>query len=564
MARTAKRYQRENTSTGEQALPCFCVGIYSRLSVDHDDWKSESIENQIEIVKRFIEENNAKTERKMNLVIHDIYIDRGITGTSFERPEFDRLMQDVKECRVNCIIVKDLSRFGRDYVEAGKLIEKVFPFLGCRFIAVTDHFDSMAVGAEENKFAMNIKNLINEMYAKDISKRVSIARNMSAASGSFVGSFAPYGYEVVRDGDIRRLVVVEECAEIVRRIFTRFSEGGTYKDIIAELYQDKIHNISDYKRSGYVYQRTGEELHQWSYGSLYKILRNKTYLGVLQQCRNSQLSQLADKETIVVNESRTGKRKGITVYKTHEPIVSEEIFETVQRRLDKSKTNKRLNRAAKYDENIFRNLIYCGNCGRKMHSYYYQCRQQDERHYGYDCKNEYVLDERKCERNRISEAVIMEHVLEELRRIFVKENIQESDLISLIKEMYEDEDAESGYRKEEQEIQVQLSQLKKQASMYYVKWKEGVFRQEDYELFRRNKSEQEDFLENRKAEIKEKRRKLRDRLKQEYEFLSSIIQVKESKKLNIKLAKTLINKILVYPDKTIDIYFRFSRGGAVE
>ena len=138
MARTAKKYQRENTLTGEQSLPCFCVakaserscqwqvlkvGIYSRLSVDHDDRKSESIENQIEIAKRFIEENNANPERKMNLVVHDIYIDRGISGTSFERPEFDRLMQDVKERRVNCIIVKDLSRFGRDYVEAGKLIE---------------------------------------------------------------------------------------------------------------------------------------------------------------------------------------------------------------------------------------------------------------------------------------------------------------------------------------------------------------------------------------------------------------------------------------------------------
>ena len=260
MARTAKRYQRENTPTGEQSLPCFCVakaserscqwqvlkvGIYSRLSVDHDDRKSESIENQIEIVKRFIKENNADTKRKIDFVIHDIYIDRGISGTSFERPEFDRLMQDVKERTVNCVIVKDLSRFGRDYVEAGKLIEKVFPFLGCRFIAVTDHFDSMAIDAEENKFTMNIKNLINEMYAKDISKRVSIARSMSATAGSFIGSFAPYGYKVVRDGDIRRLEVVEDCAVIVRRIFIRFSEGAAYKGIISELYHDKIHNISD-------------------------------------------------------------------------------------------------------------------------------------------------------------------------------------------------------------------------------------------------------------------------------------------------------------------------------
>ena len=112
MARTAKRYQRVNIATGEQSLPCFCVGIYSRLSVDHDNRKSESIENQIEIVKRFIKENNADTERKMNFVIHDIYIYRGISGTSFERPEFDRLMQDIKERTVNCVVVNDLSRFG--------------------------------------------------------------------------------------------------------------------------------------------------------------------------------------------------------------------------------------------------------------------------------------------------------------------------------------------------------------------------------------------------------------------------------------------------------------------
>lgn len=559
MARTAKRYQRENIHAGEQSLPCFCVGIYSRLSVDHDDRKSESIENQIEIVKRFIEENNADTERKMNLVIHDIYIDRGISGTSFERPEFDRLMQDIKQLRVNCVIVKDLSRFGRDYVEAGKLIEKVFPFLGCRFIAVTDHFDSMAFGADENKFAMNIKNLINEMYAKDISKRVSIARKMSASTGSFVGSFAPYGYEVVRDGDIRRLEVVEDCAVIVRRIFTRFCGGAAYKEIIAELYEDKIHNISDYKKYGHVFQETGEKLHQWSHGSLYKILRNKTYMGILQQCQNSQLTK---SEKNSDHENVIGEGCGIVVLQAHESIVSEESFEIVKQRLDKAKTIKGTNRVAREDENFFRNLIYCGNCGKKMRSYYYQCQQQDERHYGYDCKNEYVLDERKCERNRISEAVVTEIVLEELCHILRQENIRENDLISLAKEMYEE--AVSKYQKEEQEIQVQLSQLKKQASLYYVQWKEGVLRQEDYEQFRRMKTEQEDFLEVRIAEMKEKNRKLKERLEREREFLSKLSQVREGKKLNIKLVEALIDKIWVYPDKTIDIHFRFSRGGTPE
>ena len=280
---------------------------------------------------------------------------------------------------------------------------------------------------------------------------------------------------------------------------------------------------------------------------------------MLQQCQNSQLTE---SEKISEQENGRGEGCGIVVMQAHEPIVSEKLFETVERRLDKSKVNKTSNRAEKEDENIFRNLIYCGDCGKKMHSYYYQCRQRDERHYGYDCKNEYVLGEKKCERNRISEAVVKEIVLEELCHILRQENIQENDLISLAKEMYEE--AVSKYQKEEQEIQVQLFQLKKQASLYYVQWKEGVLRQEDYEQFRRTKTEQENFLEVRIAEIKEKSRKLKERLERECEFMSTLSQVREVKKLNIKLTETLIDKILVYPDKTIDIHFRFSKGGTLE
>ena len=136
MARTAKRYQKAETGCKQLNLPVFSVGIYSRVSVDSGENKTETIENQIEIAKQFVRENNSSTERKMDLQIYDIYIDRGITGTSFDRKGFVRLMEDVKGHKINCIIVKDLSRFGRDYIETGNYIGKILPFLGCRFIAV--------------------------------------------------------------------------------------------------------------------------------------------------------------------------------------------------------------------------------------------------------------------------------------------------------------------------------------------------------------------------------------------------------------------------------------------
>ncbi len=191
MARTARRYEAvQSMNTGNiwsremvehpEKTESYCVGIYSRLSVDHNDRKAESIENQIEIIRQYIAEENNRIKNGRKLTVHDIYIDRGISGTSFQREGFDRLMDDVRNRVVDCIIVKDLSRFGRDYVETGNYIEKILPFLGVRFIAVADGFDSMAEDVAERKLTMNLKNLVNDMYAKDISKRVTTARKLAA------------------------------------------------------------------------------------------------------------------------------------------------------------------------------------------------------------------------------------------------------------------------------------------------------------------------------------------------------------------------------------------------
>lgn len=297
---------------GKSSIQHYSVGIYCRLSVDIYGLKKESIKNQIDIIERFICENNMKQDRKMELTIYDTYIDSGISGMGFQRKGFERLMQDVSEHRVSCIIVKDLSRIGRNYLETGNLIENILPLSGCRFIAVCDNFDSMSADVNERRLVMNIKNLVNEMYARDIAKRVCTARRTAARNGSFTGGAAPYGYEVARINQMRRLEVNEECAVVVRKIFNLYAQGEKISAIIMSLYADKVHKISDYKKYGHVYCRADEILHRWRESSVLGILCNTSYLGELRQCR------------------KTGE---IVVKQTHEAIVEEELFRKVQQRI---------------------------------------------------------------------------------------------------------------------------------------------------------------------------------------------------------------------------------------
>lgn len=554
MARTAKRYRKTEVESRASEKISLYVGIYSRLSVDNHDHKSESVENQIDIIKEFISVNNSNPDRERNFIIYDTYIDRGISGTSFERNGFERLMQDVKERNVNCIIVKDLSRFGRDYLETGNLIEKILPFLGCRFIAVADHFDSMAANVNESKLAMNIKNLVNDMYAKDISKRVVIARKMSAESGSYIGSFAPYGYDVVSVQVGRKLQINEECAVIVRKIFILYAQGETIKDIITRLYADKVHRISDYKKYGHVYCENGEVLKQWSEGSISGMLQNANYLGNLQQCKSQ--SRLYEGQKGV---SHAEEKDWVTVNHTHQPIVSAELFERVQARKNGSKAVPKIQYKNKNTENIYHNILHCGCCGKVMHTTYYQSRLKDERRYAYYCRSAYLIDGRKCEKNYIREEQITAFVLEQLRNILKEQQVKAKDLTKLNMAEYESRIEE--YVLEEKKICEETEYMKKQAGTIYGQYKEGMITREEYNAFKQNKKEQEIYSKKRLEEIKRKVKKARCTAEEENKFLRSLLKMDKCNGLNIQLVESLVEKISVFPDGVIDITYKFSNGG---
>ena len=275
MARTAKRYKK-NTEKKVLGIPVCMAAIYVRLSVDSDEKKSESIETQVTLIKEFIQKHNENPNREYEIAVYNIYSDLGKTGTNFDRPGFERMMNDVREGKINCILVKDFSRFGRNYIETGNYLEKILPFMKVRFISVCDNYDSFAPDAKNQELSMNIKNLVNDAYAKDISAKERAAKRIAQKNGEYVGSTAPYGYCVEKINGIYKLMVEPEAAKIVRRIFEEYASGDGIQGIIDRLFEDRVHRISDYNQYHHVYCQDGENLHQWGNSSIRAVLnRNK-------------------------------------------------------------------------------------------------------------------------------------------------------------------------------------------------------------------------------------------------------------------------------------------------
>lgn len=560
MARTSKRYLELRTETENIFLPVaeYSVGIYSRLSADNDDKKSESIENQIEIIRQYIADVNGDFGRKQKFEVYDTYVDRGISGTSFEREGFDRLMDDVRKGNVNCIIVKDLSRFGRDYLETGNYIEKILPFMKVRFIAVTDGFDSMAENVSDKKLAMNVKNLINDMYAKDISKRVKGARKLAAQQGSYIGSTAPYGYRAEKVNGIRKLMLHPENARIVRYLFESYAAGISYKEMVSYLYKEKVHRISDFHKYGHTFWEDGEVLHQWKPDVIRGVLANPVYAGKLVQCRRKSRLQEGQKGV-----SHTEQNEWITVDNSHEPIVAPELFDKVNSALTETcgqaeTENSAVKRAVKDDENVFRHILYCGRCGGKMHAGYYQSRIDGKRNYSYSCRRIYYIDGRKCSKNEISEEQLEQYVSDQVRDILESRKISSKDLTAMNHQEWKKRKAV--YLEEQNSIIRERQKLSCKAGTVYMQYKEGSISEQEYIAFRENRAEYEKFCEKRLEELKRKIRKGEIRAEEQDKFLRSLKKVKKCKKLNVQIIEALIEKITVSPEGIIDILFRFRDG----
>ena len=321
------------------------VGLYIRLSREDDDKVeiSESITNQKSLLIQYVKENNLR--------LADIYIDDGYSGTSFDRPAFKRLIDDILKGKINMVITKDMSRLGRDYIGTGELIEKFFPSHGVRYIAVTDNIDTY-LDSSNNDIAP-FKAIMNDMYAKDISKKIKSSLKAKQKEGKWVGGRTPFGY--MKDpNDRNKLIIFEEQAVVVRRIFDMCLEGLSFYKIALRLTNEKVKTPAEY----YSFEwKNNYHLNYglWNTKTIRDILTNRMYIGDLVQNKRNKVNYKVKK--IIKNNPENY----IVVENTHEAIIEKEIFYQVQKRIPKN-----AGRNEKKETHLLAGLLYCGDCGHRI------------------------------------------------------------------------------------------------------------------------------------------------------------------------------------------------------
>lgn len=336
---------------------CYHTAIYLRLSRDDEDIdgsakrESDSISSQRELARSFVRE-------QPDMELFDIYIDDGYSGANFDRPDFKRMMADIENGNVNCVVVKDLSRFGRDYIEAGRFIQKTFPAFSVRFIAITDHYDSLTADQSTTSLVIPVKNFVNDSYCQDISEKVKSHQKIKREKGKFIGAFAVYGYQKDHE-DKNKLVIDEYAAKIVKNIFTWKLDGMSNLAIAKRLNENGIFSPLEYKKSHGEHYATGFHVgivSKWSAVAVKRILTNEIYTGTMVQGKREKVNYKVDK-ILEKPESEWFKVEG-----THEAIVSKEDYQNVQRLL---KVDTRAGKG-KEKAHMFSGLLFCGDCKEPM------------------------------------------------------------------------------------------------------------------------------------------------------------------------------------------------------
>lgn len=338
-------------SMDKEAKP-YQVGIYTRLSFESEANKErDTVDTQIAYIREFINGQD-------DMVEVCVYADISVTGTTFERPEFDRMIQDIRAGKINTVITRDLSRLGRNYVEAGNYIERVFPFLDVRYIAITDDFDTARPGTD---LSVPLKNIVNEYYSKDLSKKVETGKHSIWAQGGFSEGTPPYGYYRATDGS-RKLLIDEEVSDNVVRIFNMFLDGEGYGSIAKTMQSEGILSPPKYRFYKAGKTEFAEKAREWHYSHVKEILQGEYYIGNIVHGKQRKALDTGRKN------KKTDKSKWQRVENAHEPIIDKDTFYRVQERielirskhLEGSKPNPE---APKKPDNILVYKTKCACCG---------------------------------------------------------------------------------------------------------------------------------------------------------------------------------------------------------
>ena len=516
----------------------YLAAVYLRLSRDDGDKvESDSIRNQRSLLRDFANQHN-------DITLVKEYIDDGYSGANFERPGFQKMLEDAKEHKINCIIVEDLSRLGRNYIETGRYLEKIFPVLGIRFIAVNDHYDSADTENDADQIIVPFKNLINDAYCRDISIKIRSQFDVKRKRGQFISNYACYGYK--KDPDNKNHLVIDEyAAEIVRTIFNMKLDGFSAQNIAADLSDMGVLIPTEYKRScGINYNngfRAGKNP-KWDAGTVLRILKNELYTGTMVQGKTRKINYKVKACQMIEPEN------WIRVEGTHEPIISREVFETVQRLMALD------TRTSPEEESIyvFSGLLRCGDCGQNMVRR--SVKKKGKRYFYYHCST-YKRGE-GCSSHNISDIKLKKIVLEAVRNQIAL-IVRADNILSQIEDIPQQQ---FGVKMLDTQIKTLYKEMQKYEELknnLYEDMTDGIISREEYRDIKQTFSKKIETAKNTRHELEEKRKRMLSNEMCTQQWVEEFKQYHNIESLNRKVIAILIDRIIVYGTDRIEIHFNY-------
>ena len=549
MARVAKRRERQDVQLqkAESGIKVYQTAIYARLSREDNLSNSDSIENQIALLERYI-------DARPYLQLVDTFTDNGFSGTDFERPEWQRLMEAVQQRKINCIIVKDLSRLGRNYIETGEFLEKICPFFGIRFIAVNDNFDTDTAEAN-GQLSVSLSNIINDYYAKDISRKVTSALRSKMEKGEYIGSWEKYGY-VKSPENKNQLIVNPETAPVVRMIYQWRSEGMSYMGINKRLNDMGIPSPGQYKADRGIVTNNNQKPRKilWNKHMVTDILKDITYLGHLAQRKTTQCLYAG------IPFSRTEEQDWIQVENTHEAIIEPELFEKVQEINKKAAAAQKANRG-KYDhlpkaKNIYGKKFTCADCGSVMKLVRSISTNKDKVYFTFKCPTHEEHGARACTAKRMRKADVDEAVLSSIKAQFELFLDCREALDSLLKAKKK-QVKKAGKSDQAKELKKQLEKKKSVFSGLYRDLREGLIDDQDYAQTREILMEDISRLEKQLAELKSAKAEYEEPLQEAKIWETLIEKYAHAEEISEELADAMIESMRMNGDNSLSIQFKY-------
>ena len=541
MARTSRKNGQE---VSVPVQPMFKTAVYARLS--SEDRETLSLENQILMVQKYI-------EQMPELTFCGVFSDNGLTGTNFNRPGFENLMDEVRFGNINCIVVKDLSRFGRDYVEAGNFIEIIFPRLGVRFISMGDNYDSFDPRCQgESMNIIALKNMINAFYAKDISAKIKASYVVKRQNGDFTGKCPPFGY-VKSPESVNKLIVDEESAEIVRLIFKLKLDGMKVHHIGRYLSQQNIPTPGHYRYIKGIHKEERYKNPQaWDNSVIKDILESVVYLGHLA----------SGKTTINANGRHVSvpKEQWVIVKHTHKAIISQAEFDAVQEQLRQlSEKQQSKNRHTDHDElpeNLLARIAFCMDCGRAYRRVASLMRDRRRYRITYICV--------KCNENNPKYTY----------RHFKQSNLYDAIYASIRMEIdlcvnqingYMKNCASNGVRKRKNEIDSNIGRIQKRIDRFpvlkldlYNDYRSKLLNESEYKLLSVQYENEKIALEAELEKLTTEKEKLQPEYISGNKWVTLLGRFIEARELSREMLTALVERIEVSGDLRIEITYRFN------